>query len=267
MSAIGSLATLSGWLQDLPLAGLTLIVFAATYLAAAAIYVGVTKLAVGDRATSFKAVSPGMLPPMGLLFALIVGFLAAQVWSDAGQAEAAVTHEASALRSVVLLAEEFPGEPETRLRGLVRTHIENAVDEEWPAMSHQRITLNVIPIPLAEALRFAIGLTPERPGQVEAQRQLIQAVQAALDARRQRIIVSESSLNWLKWSGVILVALLTLVAIAFVHCDNRRTNALAVGLFASAVAVSLMLIAAQERPFGGRFAVTPDALIQVMPAP
>ena len=260
-------ATLTTWLQGLSLAGLTLVVFAATYLAAAAIYVVVTRLAVGDRGASFKALSPGMLPPMGLLFALIVGFLAAQVWSDAGQAEAAVTHEASALRSVVLIAHEFPGGPETRLRGLVRSHIQNAVDDEWPAMSHQHATLSVISVPLAEALRVAFGLSPQSPGQVEAQRQLIQSLQSALDSRRQRIIVSESSLNWLKWSGVILVALLTLVAIAFVHCDNRRTNALAVGLFASAVAVSLMLIAAQERPFSGQFAVTPDALVQVMPPP
>jgi hypothetical protein len=68
-----------------------------------------------------------------------------------------------------------------------------------------------------------------------------------------------------KWTGVILVALLTLIAIAFVHCDNRLTAALAMGLFTAAVAVSLILIAAQQRPFSGQFAVRPDALIQVMP--
>jgi hypothetical protein len=39
------------------------------------------------------------------------------------------------------------------------------------------------------------------------------------------------------------------------------------GIFAAAVGVSLMLIAAQERPFHGEFAVRPDVLIQVMPAP
>ena len=71
----------------------------------------------------------------------------------------------------------------------------------------------------------------------------------------------------MKWSGVILVALLTLVAIAFVHVDNRLTAALAMGLFSAAVAVSLMLIAVQQRPFSGQFAVQPDALIEVMPRP
>ena len=72
-------------------------------------------LSVGTRGEAFKAFSPGMLPPMGLLFALIVGFLAAQVWTDAGRAQEAVNREASALRSVVLLVHAFPGEPETRM--------------------------------------------------------------------------------------------------------------------------------------------------------
>jgi hypothetical protein len=267
LSSIAPTSSITSWLQDLPLEGLTLVVFAATYLATAAIYLVVTRLAVGERGASFKAFSPGMLPPMGLLFALIVGFLAAQVWSDAGRAEEAVIHEASALRSVVLLSQTFPGEDETRLRVLVRRHITDAVDEEWPAMAEQRATLSVIPGPLAEALRLAIGLSTRNEGQAEARSQIVASLQSALDARRQRIIVSESSLNWLKWSGVILVALLTIVAIAFVHCDNRQTAALAMGSFATAVAVSLMLIAAQERPFGGEFAVPPDALVQVMPPP
>ncbi len=93
------------------MAVLALLVFAATFLAAATIYVIVIALAVGERGKAFKAVSPGMLPPMGLLFALLVGFLAAQVWGDAGRAQDAVNREASALRSVVLLMHVFPGEP------------------------------------------------------------------------------------------------------------------------------------------------------------
>jgi hypothetical protein len=224
-------------------------------------------LAVGDRGAAFKAVSPGMLPPMGLLFGLIVGFLAAQVWSDAGRAQDAVDREASALRSVVLLDRAFPGEPETRIDSLIRRHIREVVDKEWPAMAHQRATLTVIPAPLAQGLQLAIGLSPQSEGQKAAQRGIVDSLQSAADARRQRIIVSQSSLNWVKWAGVILVALLTLIAIAFVHSDNRLTAALAMGIFSAAVAVSLMLIAAQQRPFSGQFAVGPDVLIQVMPQP
>jgi uncharacterized membrane protein len=90
-------------------------------------------------------------------------------------------------------------------------------------------------------------------------------VENALDARRQRIIVSESRVNWVKWGGVIALAVITLLAIAFVHSENRTTAALAMAIFASAVAVSIMIIAAQERPFSGHFGVEPDPLLEVAP--
>ena len=105
-----------GWLHDLSTGWLAVVVFAASYLVAAAIFVVVMALAKGGRAEAFKTVSPGLLPPMGLLFGLLVGFLAAQVWSDSDRAQLAVDREASALRSVVLLMEAFPGEPEARMR-------------------------------------------------------------------------------------------------------------------------------------------------------
>ena len=256
-----------GWPQDLPLAGLALTVFALSFLAAATVYIVVMALAVGERGAAFKAFSPGMLPPMGLLFALLVGFLAAQVWSDAGRAQDAVNSEASALRSVDILVRAFPGEPETRMNALIRRQIREEADHEWPAMAHQQATLTVIPAPLAQGLELAIGLSPRTEGQQAAQRAMVDSLQSALDARRQRIILSQSSVNWVKWTGVILVALLTLIAIAFVHSDNRLTAALAMGIFAAAVAVSVILIAAQERPFSGQFVVSPDVLIQVMPQP
>jgi hypothetical protein len=56
------------------------------------------RLAVGDRARAFKALSPGMLPPLGIIFGLLVGFIAVQVWNDFDRAKAAVASEASALR-------------------------------------------------------------------------------------------------------------------------------------------------------------------------
>jgi hypothetical protein len=59
---------------------------------------------------------------------------------------------------------------------------------------------------------------------------------------------------------------LTLLAIAFVQSDNRLTAGIAMWLFASAAAVSLVLIAAQARPFSGQLGVQPDELVQVEPA-
>ena len=63
----------------------------------------------------------------------------------------------------------------------------------------------------------------------------------------------------------MLQALCTLVAIAMVHSDNRRTCAIALTLFAIGVALSVLLIAAYSRPFTGEISVTPKLLKQVIP--
>ena len=62
---------LSDWLLKLPGLWMAVVLFAATYLLAASVCWVVTRLAVNDRARAFKAVSPGMLPPLGILFALL----------------------------------------------------------------------------------------------------------------------------------------------------------------------------------------------------
>ena len=73
---------MSDWLHNLPVPWMALVVFGATYLIAAAIYTVVAVLAVGERLRAIKAISPGMLPALGILFGLFVAFTAAQVWND-----------------------------------------------------------------------------------------------------------------------------------------------------------------------------------------
>jgi hypothetical protein len=255
-----------GWVDDLSVGWMVVVVFAGVFLTTTAIFFSVMALAVGDRAQALKAVSPGMLPPMGLVFGLIVGFLAAGLWGDVTQARTAVNREASALRSAVLVTgAAFPGRPSARMNALVRRQIEDAAAKEWPAMARQDATLTVVPAPLAAALSLALDLDARTPGQVTAQRELVSLLDAALDARRQRIIVSRSTINWVKWMAVLALAALTLTAIGFVHSDNRGTAAIAMGLFAAAVAVTLVMIVSQDRPFSGAFGVEPDVLVQVLP--
>src|SRR4249919_668724 len=107
---------MSDWLHNLPIAWMALVVFGFTYLLAAGICGLVTALATGERARAFKAISPGMLPPLGIIFGLFVAFTAAQVWTDNERANAAVDREASALRAVVVLAAAFSGDTEAHMR-------------------------------------------------------------------------------------------------------------------------------------------------------
>jgi hypothetical protein len=256
---------MSDWIHDLSLFWMALVVFGLTYIFTALLQVIVGMLAVGERLRAFKAVSPGMLPPLGILFGLFVAFTAAQVWSDNDHASAAVNREASALKTVLVLADTFPGEPQARLRTLIRGYIEDTANREWPMMARHSATLIVSPAPLTEALQQTLALSPNNPGQQIAQREIASSLENALDARRQRILVSRSHVNFAKWACLLLQAACALFAIAVVHSDNRLASTISLAVFATGIAASVLLILAHDEPFQGQIAVSPEPLLQVMP--
>jgi Protein of unknown function (DUF4239) len=251
------------WFFNLSVPWMALVIFLATYLIAGSVDLVVTRLAVNERAKGFKAVSPGMLPPLGILFALLVGFIAVEVWGNFDKAKAAVTTEASALRAVVLLAGAFPDEQRMSIYALVNRHIDESVNKEWPEMAQQQMTLAALPTALIEALHETLALKPADDSQRAAQSEMVKELHTALDARRQRIVISESALGTVKWVGLLLQGFCTLVAIAVVHSDNRLARALALTLFATGIALSVLLIAAYSRPFT---TVGPALLKQVIPS-
>ena len=254
---------MSDWLHNLAVLWMAVMFFGFMYLIAAVIY-GVVVLPAGMRVRA-RGFAPGMLSPMGTVFALFLVFTAAQVWTDRDRATEAVDQEASALRAAVILAATFPGESQRQLESLIRRHIEEAATNEWPMMAHQTSTLKTIPRELAEALQLTLALKPSNQGQEIAQREMTTELESALAGRRQRILISQSSVSGLKWAGLFIQAICVLVTIALAHGDNRGAAIIAMGVFATGGATCLLLIGAYDRPFLGQFSIRPDPLLQVMP--
>ena len=258
---------MSNWLFNLPVLGMGAVILGAVWLVTAGIYLAVTALATGERARAFKTISPGILPPLAILFALLLGFLAVQDWGDIDRAHGAVNREASSLRAVVLLTpapfraslrhgSQLWSRATSRTRSTgngLRVARGDATLPRWPLLGSPR------------PLRLALTLEPKGEGQTIAQREMIGALESALDARRQRHHPELLVLNWVKWSVLLLQAGLTLVTIAMIHCDNRLGNRLILGIFSTGVGLALTLLASHTRPFSGDIAVTPAVLLQVMP--
>jgi hypothetical protein len=252
------------WVHDLPIGWLIVVVFVGMTVITAIVFAGVMAVGTGPRGPRLT-ISTGMLPPMALVFGLLVGFLVAQLWGNISDARDAVNQEASALRTVELLAKPFPPKQRARIDNLVRAHILNAANVEWPDMAKQHATLTVVSRPLAGALDAAVALKPTSYGQRVAQREMVSGLETVMTSRRARIILSQSTVNWIRWTAVIALAVFTLIGIALVHTDNRRQAAVAMSIFAAATAITIVVIASEDRPFSGPFRVTPTVLLQVLP--
>ena len=251
------------WLYSLSITWMAVFVFGTTFFLTWVIYIVVKLLATGERAKAFKSISAGMLPPLGVVYGLFVTIIASQVWANIDKANTAVYREASALSTTVFLAASFPGETEARIRTLIRRHIHEAVTHEWPIMAHHTAMLKISSQPLTEALQLTLTLKPRSEGQITAQNAIVTALGEALDARRQRIVISLSDIGWITWMCLIMQAICTLLVIAMIHCGSRTASVSAMGIFATGVSVSVLIIVSHNRPFGGPFFVDSALLTQI----
>ena len=250
--------------QSTPVVALTMLVW--SYTLAATAYAVVALAHRFGHAATLRAISPVTLTPLVMIFGLFVGFLAADVWPSFERARAAVDQEAMALREAVLLAEALPPEARANLRAAVRAHITYAVKEEWPAMAIGGETLRRLPRELMHGTMQLLALTPTQPGHRLAQERALAAIEKALDARRQRIQLSQVSVGAIKWLVVITLAALIQLTIAMLHVDSRAATLITMFLFGTAVAASMLLIMAYDQPFStGGVRVLPTALQDVMP--
>ena len=103
-------------------------------------------------------------------------------------------------------------------------------------MAHRSLTFGNPQHNLVGALEITLTLTPSKPGQGIAQRELATALESALDARRQRVLISRSAVGLVKWAWLVIQALCVLIAIALSHGDRRAAAAVAMGLFATGAA-------------------------------
>ncbi len=133
-------------------------------------------------------------------------------------------------------------------------------------LAHQTAaTMNITPHHLDEALQLALALTPSGQGQQIAQREIATELGAALDARHQRFVVSVAEVKFVKWSFLFVQAFCVMIIIALMQSDNRLATSITMGVFATGVAASVVLILSFDRPFVGQLSVGPDSSLRVMP--
>ncbi len=201
---------------------------------------------------------------LALLFSLMTGFLANDVWERERQAERAVLAE----REGLLAAHELGTAMVPAMAGLhdaLREYLRLVIGEEWPRMAEggrsAAVDLGI------DALLREIA----RPGVAAAAGQAVQeAILASLlqvrRARDDRLLLSGDRADQSKWAAVLNLALLTLLALGIVHLERPRAQLAAMIIFAVATAGTLGLVAARERPFAGAERISPAPLEEALAA-
>jgi hypothetical protein len=252
------------WVETQDTSMITVLVFAFCYLLAALMFgIGalISRLAIAHHV---NATTPAMLTPLGVVTGLVIAFLAARVWENVDHAHVYVAEEASEIRQVVLLADVLPAEVRAELRSEISRYLRYVEAEDWPSMLQGQASLRKLPEGLPDALKTLLTFEPQQPGQQVAQDHAARAIESALQARRNRIVLSEAAITPAQWAVIVLLDSLILLTISMLHVGRHITTAVNLFVFSTAVAACIVLLMINDRPFtAGGITVQPTSLQEI----
>ncbi len=131
-------------------------------------------------------------------------------------------------------------------------------------MAQGRASLRRLPPGLPMAIRSLVSFTPAAQGQQIAQQRAVVAITKALEARRNRILISKAVIAPIQWIVILTLDALLLVTLAMVHLDRPAAAVSSMFVLSTAIAVSLILLMVYDRPFSsGGITLQPDALREI----
>ncbi|MDD5297418.1 MAG: DUF4239 domain-containing protein [Rhodocyclaceae bacterium] len=207
---------------------------------------------------SLRGVAPPFINIIGVLFGLTLAFLANDTWSAHDRAMNTVYKEADSLRSILALSDKLPEPQKARLRAAVADYARASV-AEWPLLARRSSSPEVSERADALLTLLAGRELAESVGD-NVQSLMLKKASELRDGRDQRIGLSQTHVNPLKWLGMAFLGLLTLLSVAVVHVENPRAALVAVVLFALAAAPTAAIVLVQGNPFQQPTSVTPAAI-------
>jgi len=209
---------------------------------------------------TFRGISPPFVNVIGVLFALTLAFLANDTWNAHDRATNAVFQEAGALRSIQALSRHLPEPTRARVDGALQRL---SVEEEWPRLADRHGSPETSEA-LASLLEVLSGPDVAKALQPTSHAQVLEQAVHVRSAREQRMALSQTHVNPLKWLGMAFLGLITMISIAMVYVEQPKAELLAVLLFAAAAAPTAAIVLVQGNPYLQPSAVSPAPLAELI---
>lgn len=197
-------------------------------------------------------VSGFILAVVGVVYAVLLAFVAVAVWQDFNQADRLVQTEANLVGDLYRNTAALPDPAGERLRHYLFVYAETVVQDEWPALmtGHEE---------QAEGWqlldRFHLELTElhaQDLGTASMQAGMVRSLDELYDARRGRFQAATARLPSVLWWNLLAGAVLLMLFTYLFGVPRMVMHAAMVGLLGSEIGLVLALIVLLDRPFQGK---------------
>jgi hypothetical protein len=244
------------WLESLPTPAAGIVVVGGFVVLALLIGYAVGRFTSHEIRTAHNDRAGFILAVIGVIYAVLLAFVAIGVWERFQLAQARSYEEAGAIATVYRDAGSFSDG--SGLRALLRVYVASVITGEWPRM-RQGERLRVSNALLESADREIRGLAVDSPRLANIQAQMLTAIDTALADRDIRLTVDSGGIHPLLWSVLLVGAVITVAFTYLFGFDKTLMQQLMIGGLSFLIGLVLFLILALDYPYRGSIAVGPEA--------
>jgi hypothetical protein len=196
---------------------------------------------------------------VGVIYAVLLAFIAVAVWADFNKAEGIVEREASLAGDIFVDALNTPDPVGGEIRQHLRDYVELVVQDEWPALKAGKISLRA-----QAALRKLHEAVFRSADRGPVFQEILGRLNSLYDARRQRLFEANQGMQSVAWFVVIVGGVLTVGFTYFFGAPSRGLHLAMTGVLAASIALVIILIIAFDYPFRGGTSITSDPFVRVL---
>lgn len=244
------------WLESLPTWGAGLVVVGGFVAMSLVVGFIVARTTSEEIRRAHNELAGFILAVIGVIYAVLLAFIAIGVWERFQVAEARTYDEAGALSTIYRDSEAFPeGE---RLRQELRHYTESVITVEWPQMRSGADFR--LASPLLEGVAGTIRSLPVASPRVQnIHAQMLAAVDTALADRDARLTVDSRGINGIIWVVLLIGALVTIGFTYLFGFQRTIMQGAMVGSLSLLIGLVIFLVIALDFPYRGSIDVQPEA--------
>jgi hypothetical protein len=198
-----------------------------------------------------------------VLFSLSAALMATSIWENYNIAAKAIKAESQGLIEIISLASTIPELKNSNLANTTRTYAKSVIYEEWQTLSS---VSNDSPKTIEKfiAMRSDFFKAANQLNNNAESKILIHAFQTVDDARNMRLAYVSFDVHPLRMIGILLLAILVQIAVAFIHVAKPKALIVAMSIATATVLIPICMIALTfSSPYHGIISISNEPYLQI----
>lgn len=242
---------LTTWLSGLPTTLATLIAMSGSAILSALGLLVVHSIVPHRLRSVHNDVAGFTLAIAGVIYAVLLAFIAVAVWQGFGHADTLVQTEANLVGDLYRDTIGLPEPLASKLRHSLYVYAETVVQEEWPALAAGQPE-DAAGWQLLDTFHLdLVQLHPQDLGTASLQAGMVRSLNELYDTRRGRFRVAAADMPAILWWNLLAGAAILMVFTYLFGVPHLFMHAAMVGLVGASIGLVLVMIVLLNQPFRG----------------